>query len=112
MCGEAEDAVTAMQSIGELQPDIAVVDITLKDTYGIELIKALEESARATFRCWCCRCTMSRCMGSVRSAGGEGVSEQAGGEQESGRGDPHDPVGGNLRERQDEGGHPAEDVGG
>ena len=43
VCGEAEDAVTAMQSIGALQPDIAVVDITLKDTYGIELIKTLKE---------------------------------------------------------------------
>jgi DNA-binding NarL/FixJ family response regulator len=43
VCGEAEDAVTAMQSIGALQPDLAVVDITLKDTYGIELIKTLKE---------------------------------------------------------------------
>jgi DNA-binding NarL/FixJ family response regulator len=32
-----------MQSIGALQPDMAIVDITLKDTYGIELIKTLKE---------------------------------------------------------------------
>jgi DNA-binding NarL/FixJ family response regulator len=43
VCGEAEDAIGAMQSIGALQPDLAVVDITLKDTYGIELIKTLKD---------------------------------------------------------------------
>jgi DNA-binding NarL/FixJ family response regulator len=43
ICGEAEDAVTALKSISALQPDIAIVDITLKDTYGIELIKSLKE---------------------------------------------------------------------
>jgi DNA-binding NarL/FixJ family response regulator len=43
VCGEAEDAVTALKSIGALQPDVAIVDITLKDTYGIELIKSLKE---------------------------------------------------------------------
>ena len=43
VCGEAEDANTALKSIGALQPDIAIVDITLKDTYGIELIKNLKE---------------------------------------------------------------------
>src|SRR3954464_15326933 len=43
VCGEAEDAVAALKAISALQPDIAIVDITLKDTYGIELIKALKE---------------------------------------------------------------------
>jgi len=43
VCGEAEDANTALKMIGALQPDIAIVDITLKDTYGIELIKNLKE---------------------------------------------------------------------
>jgi DNA-binding NarL/FixJ family response regulator len=43
VCGEAEDAVTAVKSIGALQPDLAIVDITLKDTYGIELVKTLRE---------------------------------------------------------------------
>jgi DNA-binding NarL/FixJ family response regulator len=43
VCGEAEDADTALKMIGALQPDIAIVDITLKDTYGIELIKNLKE---------------------------------------------------------------------
>src|SRR5690349_2737198 len=43
VCGEAEDAVTALKRIGQLQPDLAIVDITLKDTYGIELVKDLKE---------------------------------------------------------------------
>ena len=43
ICGEAEDAVTALKRIGQLQPDLAIVDITLKDTYGIELVKSLKE---------------------------------------------------------------------
>jgi DNA-binding NarL/FixJ family response regulator len=43
VCGEAEDAINALKLIGQLQPDIAIVDITLKDTYGIELIKNLKE---------------------------------------------------------------------
>jgi DNA-binding NarL/FixJ family response regulator len=41
--GEAEDAVTARRLIGAQQPDLAVVDITLKDAYGIELVKDLKE---------------------------------------------------------------------
>ena len=43
VCGEAEDAITALKAIEARPPDIAVVDITLKDTYGIELIKNLKE---------------------------------------------------------------------
>jgi DNA-binding NarL/FixJ family response regulator len=43
VCGEAEDAITALTAIEAQRPDIAVVDITLKDTYGIELIKNLKE---------------------------------------------------------------------
>jgi DNA-binding NarL/FixJ family response regulator len=41
--GEAEDALTALKAIEAQRPDIAIVDITLKDTYGIELIKNLKE---------------------------------------------------------------------
>ena len=43
VCGEAEDAVQAVKAIGSAAPDIAIVDITLKDTYGIELIKQLKD---------------------------------------------------------------------
>jgi DNA-binding NarL/FixJ family response regulator len=43
VCGEAEDAVQAVKAVEAAAPDIAIVDITLKDTYGIELIKQLKE---------------------------------------------------------------------
>lgn len=42
MCGEAEDAHQARAAVEKLQPDLAIVDITLKDTYGIELIRDLK----------------------------------------------------------------------
>ncbi len=43
VCGEAEDVQGALKAIGQSQPDIAIVDITLKDTYGMELIKELKQ---------------------------------------------------------------------
>src|SRR4051812_3411416 len=43
VCGEAEDAREAIKAVAALQPDVAIVDITLKDTYGIELIKQLKD---------------------------------------------------------------------
>ncbi len=42
VCGEAEDAAGALKMIAEAGPDIAVVDISLKDSSGIELIKDLK----------------------------------------------------------------------
>ena len=42
VCGEAEDAIGALEAIDACRPDMAIVDITLKDTYGIELIKDLK----------------------------------------------------------------------
>jgi DNA-binding NarL/FixJ family response regulator len=42
VCGEAEDANAAIKAAQVLRPDLAIVDITLKDTYGIELIKHLK----------------------------------------------------------------------
>jgi DNA-binding NarL/FixJ family response regulator len=42
VCGQAEDAHGAMQAIGRLDPDMVIVDIGLKDTSGIELIKDLK----------------------------------------------------------------------
>ena len=41
VCGEAEDAAGALQQIEQLQPDLALVDITLRTTNGLELIKDL-----------------------------------------------------------------------
>jgi DNA-binding NarL/FixJ family response regulator len=42
VCGQAEDAHEAMQAIRELSPDMVIVDIGLKDTSGMELIKDLK----------------------------------------------------------------------
>ena len=39
VCGEAEDAGKAFELVGTLQPDVAVVDISLKTGNGIELVK-------------------------------------------------------------------------
>lgn len=42
VCGEAEDAPQALAAVKSHKPDLAIVDITLKDTYGIELIRDLK----------------------------------------------------------------------
>ncbi len=39
VCGQADSAPAALQLIQRLKPDLAVVDITLKTTSGIELMK-------------------------------------------------------------------------
>ena len=43
VCGESEDANGALAAVKQHAPDVAVIDITLKDTYGIELIKQLKD---------------------------------------------------------------------
>lgn len=42
VCGQAEDAHQAMKAVKELKPDMAIVDISLKETSGMELIKDLK----------------------------------------------------------------------
>jgi DNA-binding NarL/FixJ family response regulator len=42
VCGEAVDGHGALEQVEETHPDVAIVDISLKDTYGIELIKDLK----------------------------------------------------------------------
>jgi DNA-binding NarL/FixJ family response regulator len=42
VCGEAEDAKAAYEGIAVLRPDIAIVDISLKNAHGLELIKNLQ----------------------------------------------------------------------
>jgi len=39
ICGQAEDVGGALKAIADSRPDIALVDISLKDSSGIELIK-------------------------------------------------------------------------
>ena len=41
VCGEAEDAHTALELAESCKPDIAIVDITLRSSNGLELIKDL-----------------------------------------------------------------------
>jgi DNA-binding NarL/FixJ family response regulator len=42
VCGEADQAATALDLIGRLKPDLAIVDIALKTTNGIELTKNIK----------------------------------------------------------------------
>jgi len=42
VCGEAEDARHAMEAIAELQPDLVLVDLSLRGGSGLDLIKALK----------------------------------------------------------------------
>ncbi|MFO7850751.1 MAG: response regulator transcription factor [Spirochaetia bacterium] len=42
--GEAEDSTSASRVIEELNPDMALVDLSLKDSNGLELIKSLSVS--------------------------------------------------------------------
>jgi DNA-binding NarL/FixJ family response regulator len=42
VCGEAEDAHQALSAVGVTKCDIAIVDISLKGTSGIELLKNLK----------------------------------------------------------------------
>jgi len=43
VCGEAESAPKALGTIAKLKPDVAIVDISLQDSSGLELIKDLKE---------------------------------------------------------------------
>ncbi|MHC4647465.1 MAG: response regulator transcription factor [Planctomycetota bacterium] len=42
MCGEADDAQDALRVIAELRPDVAIVDLTLKNSDGLELTKSIK----------------------------------------------------------------------
>ena len=48
VCGEADDATAALDQIEKLKPDLALVDITLRSTSGLELIKDLAIRAPQT----------------------------------------------------------------
>jgi DNA-binding NarL/FixJ family response regulator len=42
ICGEAEDAPDALSGIEQIQPDLVIVDISLKNHNGLELIKNIK----------------------------------------------------------------------
>jgi DNA-binding NarL/FixJ family response regulator len=44
VCGEGEAAPHALQGIAQVKPEVAIVDISLKDSSGIDLIKSLKEA--------------------------------------------------------------------
>lgn len=44
VCGEAEEAQTAMQAIAQHRPDIMILDISLNGPDGIELLKTIRAS--------------------------------------------------------------------
>ena len=43
VCGEAEDCAGALRMIASSRPDIAVMDISLKESSGLELIKQVKQ---------------------------------------------------------------------
>jgi len=43
VCGEAEDSAEAMAGIARTQPDVALIDISLKNESGLELVKNLDD---------------------------------------------------------------------
>jgi len=45
VCGEADDVASALRAALELRPDVVVVDITLKNSNGLDLIKELRRRA-------------------------------------------------------------------
>jgi DNA-binding NarL/FixJ family response regulator len=45
ICGEADSVNTALEKMLTLRPDVAVVDLSLKDSNGLELIKQLRQLA-------------------------------------------------------------------
>jgi len=47
VCGEAASASEAMAGILEKKPDVAIVDLSLKDSSGIELIKNIKQTIPA-----------------------------------------------------------------
>jgi len=47
VCGEAEDMASALRGFAQAAPDIAIVDLSLKEGSGLELIKHLKARAPA-----------------------------------------------------------------
>jgi DNA-binding NarL/FixJ family response regulator len=45
VCGEAEDSAEAIAGIARTQPDIALIDISLKNESGLELVKNLQNQS-------------------------------------------------------------------
>ena len=46
VCGEADDVATARRLMGETEPDMAIIDITLKNSNGLDLIREMSASGK------------------------------------------------------------------
>lgn len=46
VCGEADDVATARRLMSETDPDMAIIDITLKNSNGIDLIREVNASGK------------------------------------------------------------------
>jgi DNA-binding NarL/FixJ family response regulator len=44
VCGEAEDVFSATKKVRQLNPELVIADITLKDTSGLELVKFINDN--------------------------------------------------------------------
>ena len=42
VCGEAEDVAGALSAVDSLRPDLAIIDISLKEGHGIDLVKEIK----------------------------------------------------------------------
>ena len=47
VCGEADDVNTALRLINEMNPDMAIIDITLKNSNGLDLIREVNECGKS-----------------------------------------------------------------
>ena len=48
VCGSSEDATVALQQIAKLKPDVVLLDITLKDRSGVDMIKKIRATNATT----------------------------------------------------------------
>jgi DNA-binding NarL/FixJ family response regulator len=48
VCGEAESVAAALSAMDKTAPDVAIVDLALKDSHGLDLIKELRSRNPAT----------------------------------------------------------------
>lgn len=61
VCGEAGSAAAGLAAIEKLKPDLAIVDLTLPDKHGLELIKDIQV-LRQVCAALCSPCMMNRFM--------------------------------------------------
>ena len=71
VCGESEEVYKATKELAILAPDLVIVDITLKNTSGLELIKYINDYfpgmpalvlSMMTSPAWYCQCMMKTYM--------------------------------------------------